>query len=115
MPLGKDGHLETSLIGGEGNYHRCFPKENLYPQESQRLKSFIVAMMIFIFKNNFSTTSRGHNENKTWKLSSIDSVIPFPGTCLEEQKTSSPLKMVKHIDNSLIDTCYPSLNQHVLY
>lgn len=84
---------------------RCFLKDHLYPQQSQRLKSFIVAMMTFIFKNNFSTTSRGHNENKTRKLSSVDPVIPFP-----EQKRSSPLKVVKHIDNSIIGTCYPSLN-----
>lgn len=28
----------------------------------------------------------------------------------EEQKTSSPFEMVKHTDNSVIDTCYPSLN-----
>lgn len=51
------------LIRGRARYpvrdHRWLPEDHLYPQESQRLKSFIVAMMIFIFKNNFSTTSRG--------------------------------------------------------
>lgn len=93
-----------------------FPEDHLYPQESQRLKSFIVAMMIFSSsKIIFQPLAGGHNENKTWKLSSVDSVTPFRAHAQEEQKTSSPLKMVKHTDNSVIDTCYPSLNQHMFY
>ena len=71
-------------------------------------------MMTFIFKNNFSTTSRGHNENKTWKLSSVDPVIPFPEQKLSfesgktyRQQYNRYLLSITKLSIYFINICFP--------